>query len=204
MSGRGRQSFGRVSQRSQGTEVKVSPSARSTKERTRPGGAAHQATQPPPISQGGFKDLVVGNPWRSELAEWASRTGFIDGFRSECWNPAAASPAAGGWRSQLGDLSLAELIGGATWRSGLAEWVGGATWRSDLAEWVGGVGESNGIHRRFLIRVPGDSAAALPAAGGWRSQLGGLSLADLIGGATWRSDLAERLGGATWRSELAE
>jgi hypothetical protein len=160
MSGRGRQSFGRVSQRSQGTEVKVSPSARSTKERTRPGGAAHQATQPPPISQGGFKDLVVGNPWRSELAEWASRTGIIDGFRSECWNPAAASPAAGGWRSQLGGLSLAELIGGATWRS-------------DLAEWVGGVGESNGIHRRLPIRVPGDSAAALPAAGGWRSQLGG-------------------------------
>jgi len=134
MSGRGRQSFGRVSQRSQGTEVKVSPSARSTKERTRPGGAAHQATQPPPISQGGFKDLVVGNPWRSELAEWASRAGITDSFRSECWNPAAASPAAGGWRSQLGGLSLAELIGGATWRSDLAEWVGGVGWRSGRVE----------------------------------------------------------------------
>ena len=173
MSGRGRQSFGRVSQRSQGTEVNVSPSARSTKERTRPGGAAHQATQPPPISQGGFKDLVVENPWRSELAEWASRTGFIDGFRSECreTRQRLCRPLA------VGGLSLADLIGGATWRSDLAEWVGGVGWRSGLAEWAGRTGFIDGFRSECR-----NSAAASPAAGGWRSQL-----SDLIGGPDWRT-----------------
>ena len=129
-----------------------------------------------PLAVGGLSlaDLIGGAGWRSGLAEWASRTGLIDGFRSECRNSAAASPAAGLWRSQLGGLSLAHLIGGATWRS-------------DLAEWVGGVGGSNGIHRRLPIRVlePGSGFA-----GRWRSQLGALCLADQFGGVSWRSSMA--------------
>ncbi len=56
-----------------------------------------------------------GATWRSGLAEWASRTGFIDGFRSECreTRQRLCRPLA------AGGLSLADLIGGATWRCGL-------------------------------------------------------------------------------------
>jgi hypothetical protein len=117
-----------------------------------------------PLAVGGLSlaDLIGGATWRSDLAEWASRTGLIDGFRSECRNSAAASPAAGLWRSQLGGLSLAHLIGGATWRSG-------------LAVWAGRTGFIDGF--RSECRNP---AAASPAAGG-------LSLAPFA----WRTSLAE-------------
>jgi hypothetical protein len=117
-----------------------------------------------PLAVGGLSlaDLIGGATWRSDLAEWASRTGLIDGFRSECRNSAAASPAAGLWRSQLGGLSLAHLIGGATWRSG-------------LAVWAGRTGFIDGFRSECR-----NSAAASPAAGG-------LSLAPFA----WRTSLAE-------------
>lgn len=67
MSGGDRQSFGRVSQHSQGVDVKILPSAGSTKGRMHSGITAHQANQPRPISHGGIKDMVVGNPWRSDF-----------------------------------------------------------------------------------------------------------------------------------------
>ena len=126
--------------------------------------------------------------WRRALAEWASRAGKIDGFRSEDRETRQQLPrplAVGGlslapfdWRTRLADLS-----GVAGWRSGLAEWVGGVGWRSGRAEWASRVGKIDGFRSedretRQRLRRP--------------LAVGSLSLADLIGGEGSRSGRAER------------
>ena len=113
--------------------------------------------------------------WRSGLAEWASRAGKIDGFRSEDRETRQQLPRP----LAVGGLRLAPF----DWRTRLADLSGGATWRSGLAEWASRAGKIDGFRSedretRQRFRRP--------------LAVGSLSLADLIGGEGSRSGRAER------------
>ena len=87
-------------------------------------------------------------------------------------------------------MTLALRVGGVTWRCDLAECVGGVRWRRALAEWASRAGKIDGFRsedRETRQQLPRPLA------------VGGLRLAPF----DWRTRLADLSGGATWRSGLA-